>query len=382
VAKGLIPDPVTLADELKASDDLGKVGLPYLGELINDTPTSANYKSYAETVRGYSIRRKAVAAAQQIAKAAYDLDSNLSETVSGIISEFSKLNAPSNGARHVSEALKLLVSDVDYRRANPSETWGYPTGILDFDALTGGLQPGEVMYIAGEPAAGKSKLSMQIGVQTARSNYPTVIYSLEMGALQVIRRMVSGSAEIPTRNLKTGKITDEEYKRFYETVGNYESWPLYLTDCPTWTLDSLKADLWRMKTTYGVKVFVLDYLLLMGGFERLDEPERASKLSGGIKSIARSLDLAAVTVNSVTKEGMDTNTASMRHVRGSGQTIHDADIIAQLFKPDKNGLANFVLTKTRDVAGGNMTIQLRAEPKFPVFRNLTKREEPSQWYQK
>jgi replicative DNA helicase len=382
VAKGLTPDIVTLTDDLMAAGDISKIGVSYLAQLINDTPTAYNFQSYAETVKGYSIRRQAVAAAQQIAKAAYDLDNDLSETIDNIIQQFSRANAPQVGARHISVALKTLIADVDARRANPSETWGYPTGILDFDALTGGLQPGEVMYIAGEPAAGKSKLSMQIATQIARSGVPTAIYSLEMGELQVIRRLVSAFGEIETRHLKTGKITDDEYKRMYETVGNFEGWPLYMSDCPTWTLDSLKADLFRLKTTYGVKVFMLDYLLLMGGHERLEESERAAKLSGGIKSLARSLGMAALTVNSVTKAGMDNQVASMTHVRGSGQTIHDADIIAQLFKPDKAGLASLVLTKTRDVASGNLTIQLRAEPKIPVFRSLSKREDGGQWWQK
>jgi replicative DNA helicase len=196
--------------------------------------------------------------------------------------------------------------------------------------------------------------------------------------------MVSGAANVATRNFKTGRFGDGELVQFYTTVANLEGIPLYLSEETDLTPQMLKADLWRLKVEHGVQVFCLDYLLLMGGYDNFDETERSAKLSSGTKRIAHSLGLAGVTVNSVTKDGMDTEVTSMKHTRGSGQVIHDADVIAELAKP-KNDISKLSMVKMREGDMGLQSIELIPVKNVPVFRNVTKQGQPEMaghWYDK
>jgi replicative DNA helicase len=224
-----------------------------------------------------------------------------------------------------------------------------------------------------------TKLAVQIALNASSDPcgaHSVGIYSLEMRDIAVARRMVSATQEISTRSMKSGKMSDIDWANFFEAVGELESRKLYLSDASMLTTSELRADIARMKANYGLDLVVLDYLLLMSGYEKLDnETERSTRLSRDIKSIAKDMDVALIAVNSVTKEGMDGGLALKKNLRGSGQLIHDADLIAMLcmdnsvvaetlYKPVK-----LVFTKVRDVEIGTTVISLLADNARPMFHS-------------
>ena len=358
--RGVLPDIVTLAEELETRAHLGEIGgMSYLFNLSTQTPSSLGSGQYAGIVRDYAQRRRAVQVANQLARAAHNLETPLDNAAGEVIEALTRGIRPKTGAQHISHYVDDLADVIEERAENPDAVWGIPTGILDYDKATGGLQPGEVAYIAGEPGVGKSILSMQMGFNMGRAGDPGAIYSLEMQGRQVVQRALSAAARIETRKLKTGQLDDRDWPLLTHAIEEMRGLPVYLCDEANLTTTALRADLARLKARHGIKWFVLDYLYLMAdGDGRMEDTERTALLARRIKGLCQELGLAGITVNSVTKDGMDTSKASKKSVRGSGEVVHAADVIGNLLphQPESGGQAEknmrtFVFTKGRELEG-------------------------------
>jgi replicative DNA helicase len=373
--QGIEPDLVTLTDLFEREGVLSEMGGPaFLTGLLLDIPSTQHVQSYARVVRDYARRRKLLSVASELARAAHDIDAAIDAPITAAIDSLGTTAAVTRGARPMSDWVDELRRDVFDRIDNPRDVWGIPTGFLDVDALIGGIQPSEVLYLAGEPGVGKSKLMLNMAQNMAKAGFPGAVFSLEMDGLAMTRRAVSVAGKVPTRLLKSGKLEGADYEAYDK--GAIEVWhlPMYLSDDPTLTLVGLRAELSRLRARFGIRWFALDYLLLLSGFDNDSETDRSTKLSRGTRRIARDLDLAALTVNSVTKEGMGKNGAPVsKDLRGSGQVVHDADLIGFLIRDeaqDRQNIVKLVFTKTRDVDGGTRTIHLYARPEYPAFENM------------
>ena len=379
---GVKPDIVTLSELLQRRGKLEEVGGPaFLSSLINRTPNSQSASSYARIVADDYRRRCMISTANQLAVAAYDKSTDPSEaSINALDTLIASTNAD-KGAVHISEATAKVYDEVSERAKNPTEFWGIKTGFIDVDRLTGGLQLGEVFYLAGKPSVGKSKLANQVGVQTAKDNEPTAIYSMEMKDIAVARRILSAEGKIPTRHLKTGFLEGDEWNEFIQAFERSAEWPLYLSD-GSFTLATLRADIARLKARHGLKVVVIDYLLLMEGAQGKDDTEKSAYLSSGIKNIARKFDVAVLTVASVTKELFSAKgTPSNEKLRGSGQVVHDADVVAFLTKhiPGEGEMHNssyvtLSFTKGRDIEQLG-AVDLYAHKRFPLFSDIALEQE-------
>jgi len=373
------PDIVTLCDELDRRGQLQECGgVVYLVGLISSTPTSLGLENYAGIVSDYARRRRILQAANDLAKEAYAAGapdvSNIIETLAGAV-------GGDRGAEHWSGAIDRLYQQVEERSKNPQDIWGIETGYLDFDRITGGLQPGEVLYIGGEPGIGKSILAAGMGVGMAKRGHPGAIYSLEMRDLQVTRRAVSAIAEVDTRHLKSGRLNPDEWSAFIAAADTAHRYPIYLSDDTSLNTGKLRADLARLKMLYHIEWFVLDYLFLVeepsGGKRELDDNERTSTISRRVKAIVQDLGIAGITVNSVTKEGMGDDAPNQKRLRGSGQMIHDADLVGFLTRhiPNKKNwetedarLRTFTFVKGRELEGAGAFHLVKCEH-YPAFLN-------------
>lgn len=375
-ARGVYPDFVTLGEELDIRGQLKEIGGPaYISKLVARSPSSLGASDYAEIIKDKARRRRALEVANDLAKAAYDEETPLDDTIPSLVNELAIGVRPKRGARPVGEFIPGLIEEVEERAKNPNDTWGITTGFLDFDRIFGGLQLGEALYIAGKPGVGKSILAVQIGVNASEQE-PGAIYSLEMKERQLIRRTVSAVAQVPTRNLKSGKMLDDDWSPFYQACETVAGSRIHLSDEAELTIPALRADLAYLKSRHQIKWFVLDYLyLLRDGIGRLDSTERTEVLSGQIKGISKALDLASITVNSVTKDGMKNGTPTMDQLRGSGQVLHDADVVAFLIEhpSEDNNLRRLVFTKVRDAESVG-SIDLLKRPSWPAFENVVARE--------
>lgn len=379
--KGSGIDYITLLDELEDKGRLQDIGgSGYIAGLMATLSYASDVTAYQKIIKSYSKRRAILSVANDVAKIAYGEESDAIDSQLGeIVNRLLKHSIPDKGLVPIGQALTKLSAEVDERSKNPRDIWGIPTGFTDIDRYLGGLQKGEVFYLAGEPAVGKTKLAVQIALNAASDACganSVGIYSLEMRDIAVARRMVSAVQDISTRAMKSGKMNDTDWVNFFAGISDLQDRQLYLSDASMITSAELRADIARMKANYGIDLVVLDYLLLMSGYEKIDnETERSTRISRDIKAIAKDMDVAMVAVNSVTKEGMDGGLIAKKNLRGSGQLIHDADLIAILcadtsslsstpFKPVK-----LVFTKVRDVEMGTTTINLLADNLRPMFHS-------------
>jgi replicative DNA helicase len=376
------PDMVTLTEELEQRKQLSEVGgSSFLAALLNWTPSALRAHEYADIVREHAQRRRAIQIATEIVKIAHDEKKDLGDAIAGAVDKLTQGIRPKIGAQHISAYLDGFYERVLERGSTDKDDWGIPTGFIDYDKATGGGQAGEVLYLAGEPGIGKSILAMQMGIQMAEKGAPGVIYSIEMGSEQVIQRMVSAKARVETRKIKRGKMEGDEWTDFNTAIDELTGTPLYLCDASYLTTTSMRADLARLKLRHDIRWFVLDYLFLMSDHVGKDDDNyRTAMLSRRVKSIAREMKLFGITVNSVTKDGMDIDkTPSKKSLRGSGQMIHDADIVAFLVNhiPDQYEKANdklrtFVFSKGREMENPRQHFHLVKHEKYPAFGNYAK----------
>jgi replicative DNA helicase len=370
-------DYLTIVNELERKGS--KEARPYLSGLTLSTPSSMHAETYAMEVKDSARRKQMIEIAQRIVKTAMDRESDSSSSIPGFVESLVNTASVKNGAQPLGAVLGQLYDEVSSRYTNPVETWGIPSGFDTFDRLTGGLQKSELLIMSGIPGVGKSLLTMQMAAQMG-AHSPGVIYSLEMSKLSVVRRLVSGEAQIETRLLKTGKINPLQWQAFGDAIGHFEKLPVLISDASGWTTTSLRADLARLKMIHNVQWFVVDYLYLLNDGQGLGEIERTTMISKGLKRTAMELNIAGIAVHSLNKIGMaEQGTPAQENLRGSGQVVYDADVICFLTNYAKQIDKDFIpqeqwenmrllqFGKGRELADSRKYIKLVKRPGFPSF---------------
>lgn len=373
-------DFVTVVEGLGSKlEDVG--GPAYIAGLLQATPSTLYLDEYAETIRKYSQRRRMIEIATRIAKDAYNIDSE--PDIGEVVSNLYSIGGGNENARHVSADLSQLLDEIEERVKNPVEYWGYQTGFQAFDRVTGGLQPDELLIVSGKPGQGKSIFAMQMGIGLAANGHPGVIYSKEMKATQVLRRALSAQAKVPTRAIKQGKLSPDQYADVMKATEELSHLPLFIEDTPWMTTTQLAMDIARMKARHGIQWFAFDYMLLAGDAPELSETERTAIISRNIRVICRNENIAGIAIHSMNKTGLDAARPEQQNLRGSGQVSYDADLIGFLtdFFPYTaedaavpqdlaQGLATFHFGKGRELDDPKKYFHLVKEPKgYPQFHD-------------
>lgn len=375
-----VPDYLTVTEyfERKGKPEFR----PYILELIAESGIGVDVADYCRIIRDYGTRRRIIDDASKLVQMAYNVQKPMGEPLAEIIDDLATGAQPKHGAKHWEPALSNYYDWMVERSKNPGDMWGIPTGFADFDKATGGIQSGELIYIAGEPGIGKSIMSIQMGVQMAKAGHAGAIYSLEMGARQVIGRIISGQTKVQSRTMKTGRMSSDDWSAVTTAIDSGLKWPLFLSDDATLTTASVRADLAKLKARHGIKWAVLDYdMLLNDGDGRLDEIAFTTLVSKRLKAIAKDLELAIITVSSVTKDAIgDEGTPTMKGMRGSAQKLHNADIAGFLTKhiPDKKkwesenpNLRTFTFVKGRELESLGSFNLVKFEH-YPAFGDSTR----------
>ena len=379
-------DYVTVIERLKAKKQLDGIGgSAYITGLLTVNAFGANAEDYSATVRDYARRRGLIRLTNDIVKAAFDTKKPIEESTAGFITGIVEASRQSEGAQHISGIVSDLYDEIEERSRNPQDVWGLPTKFSTFDRLTGGLQKSELMILSGEPGVGKSILGMQMGMQVSKTA-PGVIYSMEMGAMQLVRRMLSGEAKVSTRSIKTGRLKDTDWSKITNGTDNLAVMNLYISDSSGWTTTGLRADMARLKAQHGIEWFVLDYLYLLNDGAGKDEIERTAIASKGLKQICMDLNLAGIAIHSMNKAHMGSEgIPGNQSLRGSGQVIYDADIITYLtkFKPmtkaddwitedESDNMRTFWFGKGRELEDSKKYFHLVKHPGYPIFAEYEK----------
>jgi replicative DNA helicase len=380
-ADGKPVDVVTLSEALGQVQKLDYVGgLAYLGALVANVPSAANIRHYAQIVRERSILRQLAATAGEIADSAYNpLGRNARMVLDE--AEAKVLHIAEQGARgqRTYQALKdLLVSAVDriemlYNRDNPSDVTGVATGFVDLDKETAGLQPGDLVIVAGRPSMGKTALALNIGEHVAIDlKLPVVVFSMEMGASQLAMRMIGSVGRLDQHKLRTGRLAPDDWERLSTALGRLSEAPMLIDETPALNAIEVRSRARRLQKQYGqLGLVIVDYIQLMqaqsAGENRATE---ISEISRSLKALAKELKVPVVALSQLNRslEQRPNKRPVMSDLRESGAIEQDADVILFIYRdevynedsPDK-GTAEIIIGKQRNGPIGTVRLTFLGE---------------------
>ncbi|MRR32703.1 replicative DNA helicase, partial [bacterium] len=289
-------DYLTVCHELEERQQLADVGGPaYITALLNQTPTSLHAEAYAKIVAEQAVRRRMLAAANDLARQAY----NQQESVDTIINEAEKsiFGLSERRARRDVQPIQQVLSEyydrVDQLAQRDDEVFGVPTGLTDLDKLLGGLQKSDLLIIAGRPGMGKTGFMLSVAKNAAQKHKKHVaMFSLEMSAEQLVQRLISQETGLDTQRLRTGKLTDNEWPVFTHAIEVLSDTHIWLDDTPGLTPMQLRTKCRRLHLEYNLDLIIVDYLQLMTGDTRNDNRvQEVSYISRNMKTLARELNV-------------------------------------------------------------------------------------------
>jgi replicative DNA helicase len=383
-------DVITVAEALEIAGDLDKVGgLPYLGSLAQNVPSAANIRRYGEIVRERSIMRKLVEVGTDISSSAYspagrDAAQLLDEAESKV---FEIAEAGSRGKQGFMSMPPLLTQVVErietlYGRDNQSDVTGTATGFTDLDRMTSGLQPGDLIIVAGRPSMGKTAFSINIAENVALDGkLPVAIFSMEMGASQLAMRMLGSVGKLNQHDLRTGRLQDDDWGRLTHALGRLNDAPVYIDESAALSALEVRARARRLhRQNNGLGLIVLDYLQLMSSPGNKASENRAteiSEISRSLKSLAKELHVPVIALSQLNRslEQRPNKRPVMSDLRESGAIEQDADLILFIYRdevynsdsPDK-GKAEIIIGKQRNGPIGKVELAFRGE--YTRFDNL------------
>ncbi|MCC6499831.1 MAG: replicative DNA helicase [Anaerolineales bacterium] len=289
-------DLLTVSNELDKRGQLSEIGGPaYLTALVNQVPSSLNAESYGRIVEGYSVRRKMITAANKIASIAYDEKTNVDTVMDE--AEKAVFNVSERRLKHDLQPISNVLSDyydrIDTLAKRPDEIVGVPTGFIDLDKMLTGLQPSDLLIIAGRPGQGKTGFLLSIAKNAGLTHKKHVaIFSLEMSNEQVVQRLIAQETGIDSQRLRTGKLQENEWPLFTHSIEVFGDTHIYLDDTPAITPLQLRTKCRRLHLEYNLDLIIIDYLQLMGGDTRTDNRvQEVSYISRNLKVLARELNV-------------------------------------------------------------------------------------------
>jgi replicative DNA helicase len=362
-------DVVTVAEALGSINKLDYVGgMSYLAALVENVPTAANIRRYAEIVHERAILRRLAAAGGEIAESAFH---PLGRSVREILdqAETKVFEIAEHGARgqqgfqDIRPLLTQVVERIEflYNRDNPSDVTGIATGFTDLDRMTSGLQEGDLIVIAGRPSMGKTSLALNIAEHIALVlKMPVAIFSMEMGATQLAMRLMGSVGRLDQQKIRTGRLTNDDWERLSGALGKLNDAPIHIDETPAMNALEVRARSRRLARQYGGKLgaIVVDYLQLMQAVS--DGENRAteiSEISRSMKALAKELKVPVLALSQLNRslEQRPNKRPVMSDLRESGAIEQDADVILfiyreEVYNPDtqEKGVAEIIIGKQRN----------------------------------
>lgn len=381
-------DVITVYEQLQGlgkAEEIG--GLVYLNSLAQYVPSASNIRRYAEIVRERSILRKLVSASDEIATNAFNtqgksVDKILDEAEQKIFNIGEEGTRMKQGFQSMDALVVELLDRVTEMAENPNDITGVRTGFYEFDKMTSGLQPGDMIVLAARPSMGKTSLAINIAEHVAlNEGLPVAVFSMEMGASQLAVRIVGSIGRIDQGHLRTGKLSDEEWPRLTEAIEKLRNVSLHIDETPGLTTSELRANARRLARQYGrLGLIVVDYLQLMSVSTSMNDENRATavgEISRGLKMLAKELKCPVIALSQLSR-GVESRTDKrpmMSDLRESGAIEQDADIIMFIYRDDyydKNskepGVAEVIISKHRN--GPTGTVKLTFLKPLTKFENM------------
>ncbi|MBU3708997.1 MAG: replicative DNA helicase [Burkholderiaceae bacterium] len=382
-------DVITVFESLSSLGKAEEVGgLAYLNALAQNTPSAANIRRYAEIVRDRGILRKLISVSDEIAGDAFnpqgkEVRQMLDAAESKIFSIAEEGSRGAAGFVEIKPLLAHVVERIDelFARDSTNDVTGVPTGMLDLDRMTSGLQEGDLIIVAGRPSMGKTAFSVNIGENVAiDSGLPVAIFSMEMGGTQLAMRMLGSVGRIDQQRLKTGRLKDEDWPKLTSAIQKMNDAPIFIDETPALSSIELRSRARRLARKCGkLGLIIVDYLQLMSanapGENRATE---ISEISRNLKSLAKELNCPVIALSQLNRslEQRPNRRPVMSDLRESGAIEQDADLILFIYRdevynpdsPDK-GTAEIIIGKQRNGPIGQVRMTFLGQ--FTKFDNYT-----------
>ena len=382
-------DIVTVAESLEQNAELTKVGgVAYLGLVADNTPTASNISGYAKIVRERSIMRNLVEVGSDIVESAFspqgkDAQQLLDESESKIFQIADAGASEKLGFIDIKELLPKAAQRIDdlYQLDDPNGVTGVPTGYADLDQKTAGLQPGDLIIIAGRPSMGKTSLALNIAEHVGmEAGLPVAIFSMEMGAAQLTMRLLGSVGKLDQHKMRIGQLEDEDWPKLTNALGALNEAPIFIDEGSALNSYEVRARARRLHRQQGkLGLIVIDYIQLMSAANEQSTENRAtevSEISRSLKALAKELNVPVVALSQLNRsvESRPDKRPMMSDLRESGAIEQDADVIMFIYRDEvynsetaEKGVAEIILSKQRN--GPTGTVKLTFLGQYTRFEN-------------
>lgn len=384
--KGEPIDATTMVSALTNQGDISNIGgMTYVVELVNSTPTSKNVEHYAKLVKEKAMLRKVIADLSESLSSAYQGDVSISDIISK--TEKSMLNISNQntgtGFRNVADILDTHMQIVETRSQTDGFVTGLSTGFVGLDKITTGLHEGNLIILAARPAMGKTALALNIAKHVATmERKPAVIFSLEMGAEELIERMVASEGMITGYHLKTGNLSTDEWKRLVHAQSNLYDVPIFVDDTAGIRISEIRSKARKLSQEMGgLGIIIIDYLQLITGSKRENRQQIVSEISRELKILAKDLRVPVIALSQLSRsvEQRQDKRPMLSDLRESGSIEQDADIVAFLYRDayyqkehadsqEANNVTELILEKNRHGSLG--TVKLYFHKEYTKFSSV------------
>ena len=375
-------DLITLSETLRSRGELEVVGgAGYLAELTERVPTAANVGHHARIVREKAILRSLITAATEIATRGFESPDDVSDVLDRaeqLILGISDRQVKPAFVR-IDDLLTDTIRTIERLFEQKEAVTGVSTGFADLDAMTAGLQPSDLIIIAGRPSMGKTAFCLNIAANAAMKDVGVAVFSLEMAKEQLAMRMLCSEARVDLARVRTGHLTDREFPKLAMAAGRLADAPIYIDDTPALSVLELRAKARRLKRDPASKLglVVVDYLQLMRSHEGKDSREQEiSEISRSLKALAKELHVPVIALSQLNRqvESRSPPVPRLADLRESGAIEQDADVIAFIYREeayvedtDKKGVAEIIVAKQRNGPVGKCELTFLRE--FTRFEN-------------
>ena len=380
-------DLITLSDELRSANLLDEVGgVAYLTALTNTVPTAANANHYAQIVKDKNLLRQLINSATKIVADSYQTQDNIDEVLDRaekLIFEISDYRIQGT-TTSIKDVIKDTIERIDRLYQNKAHVTGLPTGFIDFDTRTAGLQNSDLIVIAGRPSMGKSSFAINIAEHIAVVEKLSVaFFSLEMSKEQFAQRMLCSHARVDAHKVRTGFLSASDWPRLTTAASKLSEASIFIDDSPAMSVLELRAKARRLKSQHNINFIVLDYLQLMRGSGRAENRQQEiSDISRSLKALARELKIPVIAISQLSRavESRQDRRPQLSDLRESGAIEQDADLVVLILREeyynptDENkGIAEINIAKQRNGPVG--IIRLSFIKEYMRFENLAQTEE-------
>jgi len=379
-------DIITVTELLQKKGELTNIGgATYLASLVDSVPTTANITHYAKIIKEKSILRSLIAKATDIVNMGFEASEDVAEILDKAEEAIFSITQQRIQTSYYSikEIIKQTFKTIEELSSKRDSVTGIPTGFVDFDRLTAGLQPSDLIIIAGRPVMGKTSFTLNIAQHAAtRAGVPVGFFSLEMSKEQLALRMLCAEARINSQKIRSGFLSERDWLRLTDAAATLSEAPIFIDDTPALSVLEIRAKARRLRSEHNIGLIIVDYLQLMKGRGKVDTREREiSEISRSLKALAKELNIPVVAVSQLNRrvEERENKRPRLADLRESGAIEQDADLIVFIYRdevynedtPDK-GIAEVIIGKQR--SGPTGVVKLAFLDKYTRFENLLTKE--------